>query len=495
MGSAWPPSGATLPQPTSHPVMDTLLHGTQQPHPPLPSYSQTHATSPAQYGGPANPMSAWGGQPANQSMPGASAAQQQPHLQSLPVPPPSSRRFSSRSSSSNRKGPMVAALFLATMACAGTGWFFRDQLQTAWKTHVAGRMAETPPEEPSPVVEPTIPTGFNPTEPVRPPGSGLHTVPPSTSPPGSSDASPKEAVPAQKGTLPSEPPAPPAPTTPGPGGLVEVPPPNPTSPGPPVNVPPERLVAPAPPMAVEVPVEAMPAFEVLKLFMAAANWEERLKFVQAPQSMRPLMQGYYAAMPDGPLLVGRVNLLRHDKAPQTGPPHCVFQLGGGHLKKPLPIMVEQTPDGWKVDWLTFTEFKDDLLARFLETFQDEPKRFHVLVRRTHYFDDDVPMMEKKICVEVQSPSPPFVGSVFARKGTPVSVLLDRHLGWEVDQAAAVVELVWRKEGNYQWVELTHLPQFNWRNAAPGEVIPQPPPPAPSVAVPVEDEPGPATRRR
>jgi hypothetical protein len=273
--------------------------------------------------------------------------------------------------------------------------------------------------------------------------------------------------------------------------LVEVPNPSPPPPGDATtneNAPPKHPAPAVPltPLIADVPAEARPALEALQQFLTAPSWEDRLKVVQGADLMRPLMQSYYASMPDGPLHVSKIGLIRHDKAPQTGPPHCVFQIGGGDVKRPLPVMVEQSGEGWKVDWLTFTEFKDNLLARFMESPQEGPKRFHVLVRRTHYFDDNVPEVEKKICVEVQAPMPPFVGSVFAKKGTPVANILDRYLGWQVDQAAAVVELEWRREGDQQWVELTNLPQFNWRNAIAGEVVP-PPHAAPTtpVAVPAK----------
>jgi len=75
-------------------------------------------------------------------------------------------------------------------------------------------------------------------------------------------------------------------------------------------------------------------------------------------------------------------------------------------------MLESSADGWKVDWLTFTEFKDKLLLHFLEKWQDNPGRFHVMMRRTHYFDDDVPEKDKKYCIEISPPMPGFSGFVF-----------------------------------------------------------------------------------
>jgi hypothetical protein len=62
--------------------------------------------------------------------------------------------------------------------------------------------------------------------------------------------------------------------------------------------------------------------------------------------------------------------------------------------------------------------------------------------------------------------PGFTGDVFAIKGTSVSHDLDKFLGWDVSQAPAVVELQWRKEGEYKWVEMTNLIQLNWRNIEP-----------------------------
>jgi hypothetical protein len=90
------------------------------------------------------------------------------------------------------------------------------------------------------------------------------------------------------------------------------------------------------------------------------------------------------------------------------------------------------------------------------------------MRRAHYFDDDVPALDKKTCFQVMPPMPGFTGDVFALKGTPVARDLDKFMGWDVTQAAAVVELQWRNEDPYKWVELTNLVQLNWRNVEPGE---------------------------
>ncbi len=220
------------------------------------------------------------------------------------------------------------------------------------------------------------------------------------------------------------------------------------------------------PVFIKASADAKPAAETLNRFFQAKTWQERLLLTQPQEKVRPLMERYYADNPDGPVRVSSIELIRFEKSPEIGTPLCVFQVSGPDLSEPLPVMVESSPDGWKVDWLTFTEFKDKLLVRFLQKWQDDPARFHVMVRRTHYFDEDVPNLDKKHCFEMMPPTPGYSGFAFVPKGGSLAQTLDRSLGWEVTNVAAVVELRWRKQDKYQWVEITAVPQFNWRSTLP-----------------------------
>lgn len=382
---------------------------------------------------------------------------------------------------------MWLAFFMAMCALGGTSWFFRDQLRTAWLTYTLKEDEPTVEVPPTPVV-PTPPAGkegskFDPTAPALPKAIPVASPPESLIAPADPSLSvanpPMTVLPALPATnmnatasLPVTGSMMPVPT----GSLVEVP--STPSPGPPVNV--VQPTPSAPAIIVGVNPETQPALDALQKFFHAKTWQDRLPLVQVQEAMRPIMEKYYATNPDGALHPSHIQLIRYDKAPETGPPHCVFQVAGGGLKQPLPIMVEITDDGWKVDWLTFTEFKDELLQKFLEAPQPEPARFHVLMRRAHYFDDDVPALDKKTCFQVMPPMPGFNGDVFAQKGSTLARELDKQLGWEVSQAAAVVELQWRNEDRRQWVELTNLVQLNWRNSepsAPKAVAVEPDPPA------------------
>ncbi|MCE9520293.1 MAG: hypothetical protein K8R87_12170 [Verrucomicrobia bacterium] len=306
---------------------------------------------------------------------------------------------------------------------------------------------------------------------VEPPGSGKAN-PPAVS----SDPPVKKALPVEPDDASKKPrnyiapetiaPIPPAPGSSSNPALVEVPPSEKGRPA-------AATLGDEKPVYIKASGEAKPAAEILNKFFQAKTWQERLLYTQPQEKVRPLMERYYADNPDGPLRVSSIELIRHDKSPEIGTPLCVFQVSGPDLPEPLPVMVESSPEGWKVDWLTLTEFKDKLLLRFLQKWQDEPARFHVMVRRTHYFDEDVPNLDKKHCFELMPPTPGYSGYAFIPKGSPLALNLDRSIGWEVANLAAIVELRWRKQDRYQWVEITAVPQFNWRSTLPANSIAQP----------------------
>lgn len=341
---------------------------------------------------------------------------------------------------------------------------------------IAGTTEIVPPPPPPPPVEVTRKPEI--------PSAALVEIPKTTEPaPVPADEPPvKKALPVDSRDSPMRrstealpetlAPIPPAPPTPSSPGLVEV---ASNAKG---AVMPAALAGEERPIFIKSSGEARPAAEILSKFFQAKTWQERLTLTQPEEKIRTLMERYYAGNPDGPIRVSSIELIRHEKAPEIGTPLCVFQVSGADLSEPLPVMVESTREGWKVDWITFTEFKDKLLLRFLQKWQDEPARFHVMVRRTHYFDEDVPGLDKRHCFELMPPTPGYSGFAFVSKGTSLAQNLDRTIGWEIANIAAIVELQWHKQDRFQWVEITAVPQFNWRTlpaipvAQPAKLAPE-----------------------
>ncbi len=212
----------------------------------------------------------------------------------------------------------------------------------------------------------------------------------------------------------------------------------------------------------QAPEEARDAVNALKRFLQASNVSERLSYTLGAEVMKPLMERYYSRAADGPVMVDRIDFVRMDPNPELGSGrHCIFSLENKTWEYPVPVMLEEQPDGFKVDWLAFVEFKDRLLEKFFENYQEGAARFHVGIIRHHYFEDNVPNLDRKYAFRV-SPAPPntFQASVFLNKESPLAEQLRTRLPWET-HVWAVVELEWKKLGTQQWVELSAIPQMHW----------------------------------
>jgi hypothetical protein len=268
------------------------------------------------------------------------------------------------------------------------------------------------------------------------------------------------------------------PVSPSPGGVIEVP----SADGPARGSDPSTAATTSSGPAITTTPEAAPAVDGLRLFFAAKDYMQRSQYVLGAQTILPVMERYYSKMSDGPIPVEDIKLLRYDPKPEIGTSaHAVFTVSSKLWSYPIPIMLQEEKEGFKVDWLAFVEFKDDLLYKFLSDYQDSPARFHVGIRRTHYFENDVPDREGKHCFEIQPPQPSYVGFVFVPKTAPLARELEEKISWETRTAFVIVELQWKKQGDFKWVELSAVPQLNWYSlplsSKPASSVPPPAKPA------------------
>lgn len=246
------------------------------------------------------------------------------------------------------------------------------------------------------------------------------------------------------------------------------------------------------PKIVGVPEEAKPALKGLLNFLGASSWDERLKFSMLPEQVEAKGRAYYQANPDGPIDVDEIHYLRHEMNPQVGGGmHGVFVLFQRAWEHEIPVMVEVRDGEPRVDWLTFVEFKDDMLSKFMANPSMEGRwRFHVALTRAHYFEDDIPNREEKDAFEIAPPMP--TGKqmfAFTDKTSQLARKLASTITWDKMVTWAIVELEWRKDGGKNWVELTAVPQLNWYSSSgPAEepkttTISQPPAQAEGAAAP------------
>jgi len=226
--------------------------------------------------------------------------------------------------------------------------------------------------------------------------------------------------------------------------------------------PPDLPVTPSEAIPV-VPDEAKPALKELMTFLAAPNWEARLSSIAMETSLRPAVAAYYATHQDGPLPFKAIEQFTSEKKAKGEPSEFAFLVYFHGLDHAVPTKLVLTKSGYKVDWLLFTEFKDNQLLDFAKSYHETTGRFHVLIHRSHYFQKDVPQLESKQCFEIHPPMPGYVVNAFVEKDSHLADLLQKPLSWDVPNAFAVVELKWKKKGSYEWLELAGVPQFDWHD--------------------------------
>lgn len=201
----------------------------------------------------------------------------------------------------------------------------------------------------------------------------------------------------------------------------------------------------------------------LRKFLAAPNWKERLKHAQVPEKVRADMAEYYKTHPDGAHTPTSVTYMTSSPAPGRKYMMYLFHVTFPDLPQGFPIAVEETASGWKVDWRSFVEFKDEHLKKFLSGYQPEPASFQIKLQRTHYFDKDVPDLDQKYCFRISAPIYGHDGYAFVdRTDATVVPKLQDKLGWDAAHHV-IATLQWvRTPGGHQFVALRDILSDSWR---------------------------------
>ncbi len=200
-------------------------------------------------------------------------------------------------------------------------------------------------------------------------------------------------------------------------------------------------------------------------FFAAKTWQERLKYCLAPEKVSKLMEAYYKEHADGPIVPEDMELTRMEPMEDDPKRHyyafIIFMPG---KEEGVPVSVEETKAGCLVEWSTFIEGKDGLLNKFYKAYQKGPQTFRVLVRRGHYFGDDVPNQDRRSVFDLSPPDGTGPYKLWIDKD---SVAYSKHFAtgdrtrWEIS-SMMVVTLEWEKtETGATFVRLRDIVADTW----------------------------------
>lgn len=254
------------------------------------------------------------------------------------------------------------------------------------------------------------------------------------------------------------PPAPPILTPAGPAAETASPAPSPSG---------TSAAAPPPPASAPVPKTPLGrARLVLESFLAAPDWRKRLEFALNPDSIRELVAAHFKDHPDGPIPVEGISLLTNDTVPGTTRRLFGFRVRIKDFHADVPMAVEETENGFRVDWPPFQETYEQRLRKFLEKPGSEPGDFRVVLRRKHYFGPSVPGQDTvRQAFSVESPMRDESWVVWIDLKSPVyttKLVPQGATDWDTE-SFMIVHLEWQgddKQG--RWPALTGIIADSWQ---------------------------------
>jgi len=245
---------------------------------------------------------------------------------------------------------------------------------------------------------------------------------------------------------------------------LPAPEPGPVKPSPPpIKTTPPVDQSATPPPVEETALKAIPAPEAaLKAFLAAPDWKSRALHVLHPAETTAKMETYHATTPDGPTAF---TSLRADASHGDGEKSArllSYLIVTESHPDGLPVALVETPEGWKVDWETFVEFRDDHFGRFAAGQGGEAGAFHVLVRNTHYFGEPFPGSDQLTAFRLDPPLPDRNHYAFVPTGSDLHKTLAGVTEWG-RPFAPVLQLVRKPHGDRKFhLEIESILAPNWR---------------------------------
>ncbi|MCW1926370.1 hypothetical protein OKA05_27715 [Luteolibacter arcticus] len=244
--------------------------------------------------------------------------------------------------------------------------------------------------------------------------------------------------------------------------LPEPPPtpsPVPAQPEPPVESDPTE----SQPQPEPSPIKVIAAPEAaLKAFLSAPDWRSRAKHTLHGDRLLKKMEAYHTDTPDGPTKTLSLTVDASHDDPEKGTNLFTYRVGTETHPKGFPVAILQTPDGWKVDWETFVEFRDDHFRRFATGEGSDIGAFHLVVRNTHYFGAPFSGIDKLTAFRVDPPLLERDQYAFVPTGSELHKTLAAATEWG-HPCPAVLQLARKKQPDGKThLEITSILAPNWR---------------------------------
>ncbi len=194
--------------------------------------------------------------------------------------------------------------------------------------------------------------------------------------------------------------------------------------------------------------------------------EERLAYSQHPEKTRKEMALYSETHPPAPFAVQEITFLTEGEVPDSSRKFHLYNVLLKDREAPIPMAVEETRDGYRVDWSAFVESYSHRLRAFFNAPSESPGRFRVMLRRAHYFGPAVPGQDSvRVAYTVEPPMRDETFYVWVDKESLVyqeKLATGERSGWDAE-SYVIVELLWQGDDRQgRWVGLQSITSDSWR---------------------------------
>lgn len=168
------------------------------------------------------------------------------------------------------------------------------------------------------------------------------------------------------------------------------------------------------PVASQLSMDLALSLEVLRKFLAAPNWKERLAWSRPVNGLEERMAAFYAKNADGPVV--HDNIVESKESNGGFFEHTVVLEGGGRRT----ALVEKTPKGPRVDWAAFVGAGDMGWTQFMEERPAQPVTMRLMVSDGFYYENQFGSPRLLKCVElrcISEPGAPVIHGYIERDST------------------------------------------------------------------------------
>ena len=211
--------------------------------------------------------------------------------------------------------------------------------------------------------------------------------------------------------------------------------------------------------------EVAAGLKAVRGLISATTPEQVLPWIFDAGTLEFPVQNYHAKHPLHALTGAVIEFEYSGVIPGTGEKAHIFNVLHPSHPRGFPVSAESTAQGYRIDWQSYIQWRDGWLQRFLEKKPSEPQTLFVVLRRTHYFNDDVPKLDEKLAFKLTSAVPGDEGAVaFVDKNSAVGRSLGELYEWRT-LYFPVVELQWEASGKAgAYLRLNRIVRPTWRRA-------------------------------